>query len=672
MNESLKKPKVTVLMAVYNGEKYLRESIESILGQTYGNFEFLIINDGSTDKSLEIIKSFKDTRIKVVNNSKNVGVASALNKATGLIKGEYIARMDCDDTCYPDRLEKEVAILNGNKDISIIAANVVLMDAEGKENGFWTEDIKTRTHEEIYRMLPNENCISNPTVMFRTSSFAKYKYHSFRKGSEDWDLWLQMASGGERFYKINEVLVKYRIHGSSVTAGFNRKSVYRKKNAIQIRYFLSKIISGHVNKFDLKVFRNGIINYIKYLLNVIHPSLLSIIMRMRGTSTQMVLGQFYKLYIFCRSTYYTSTSIYFFFPYYHIGGAEKIHAEIMQAVADKRPVCFITGISNESSFLEEFRKNSTLIDISLLTNYPFLSRVSKKMISKFIGRTQGVVTFGCNSKFYYQLIPYFSNNVKCIDLIHAFVHCEEDGAEYWSLPVTERLDKRIIISKKTIQDFKSLYNEYHKDDILLSRIEYIQNFTNVPAALNKAASQNLRILYVGRNGDEKRVYLIGKIAMEISKQNINAEFILVGDLGNAIALEERKYFSFKGIISNENEMQNIYASADILVLVSTREGFPMVIMEAMANGLVVISTNVGGIPEHISNGENGLLISSNLEEEVVKDITTYILLLNSDRDKLHRISVNAYNYAKKNFKKEIFQEAYRKILLPKEIKNDGN
>lgn len=391
---------------------------------------------------------------------------------------------------------------------------------------------------------------------------------------------------------------------------------------------------------------------------------------MRGSSTRKVLGQFYQLYILCRSTYYKSTSIYFFFPYYHIGGAEKIHAEIMQVVADKKPVCFITGISNEKSFLEEFRKNSKLIDISLLTNYPVLSRVSKKMISKFIGRTQGAVTFGCNSKFYYQLIPYFNNNVKCIDLIHAFVHRGEDGAEYWSLPVTERLDKRIVISKKTIQDFKSLYNENHKDDMILSRIEYIQNFTNVPSILNKAAGQNLRILYVGRNGDEKRVYLIGKIAMEINKQNSGVEFILVGDLRNAIALEERKYFSFKGIISDENEMQNIYANADILVLVSTREGFPMVIMEAMANGLVVISTDVGGIPEQLSNGENGLLISSKLEEEIVKDSMNYILLLNSDRDTLHRISVNAYNYAKKNFNKEIFQQAYRKLLLPLEIKND--
>src|SRR5580698_539934 len=120
MTEVSNKPKVTVLMAVFNGEKYLKESITSILTQTFTDFEFLIVNDGSTDKSVEIINEFKDNRIRLVNNSLNAGVAKALNKSFALIQGDYVARMDCDDICLPERLEKEVAILNNNPEIAVV------------------------------------------------------------------------------------------------------------------------------------------------------------------------------------------------------------------------------------------------------------------------------------------------------------------------------------------------------------------------------------------------------------------------------------------------------------------------------------------------------------------------------------------------------------------------
>jgi len=669
MTEVSNKPKVTVLMAVFNGEKYLKESITSILTQTFTDFEFLIVNDGSTDKSVEIINEFKDNRIRLVNNSLNAGVAKALNKSFALIQGDYVARMDCDDICLPERLEKEVAILNNNPEIAVVVANIAIIDTEENEIGFWQEDIAAKTNEDIYRMLPYENCISNPAVMLRRDSLIKYKYHSFRKGSEDWDLWLQMASDGEKFYKINELLVKYRIHNSSVTAGFNRKNIYRKKNAIQVRYFFSRVMEGKVNKFDLRVLRNGIINYIKYILNAVHPSILSVLMRMRGANTKSVLKQFFRLRKFCRSGYYRKTPVYFFFPYYHIGGAEKIHFNIIDAVADAKPVCFITGISTDTGFYEDFKKNAILVDISLLATYPFLSRVSKKMIAKFIGKANAPVTFGCNSKFYYQLLPYFNNTIKCIDLVHAFVHRGEDGAEYWSLPVAERLNKRIVITRKTIEDFKLLYTGNNKSLSALSKIEYISNFTDIPSILNKPDNKSLKILYVGRNGREKRVYLIGKIARKMRQQNINTDFVLIGDLADAIASDDKELFSFTGIIGNENEMQKIYEASDILLLTSTREGFPMVIMEAMANRVVVITTDVGGISEYISSGENGILIPSKSEEEIVDNFINAIKDLNSYRDRLKKISNNAYNYAKANFDKKHFVKAYRKLLLPNKMNN---
>ena len=663
MTEEANKPLVTVLMAVYNSEKYLKEAVSSILSQTFTDFEFLIINDGSTDKSAEIVKSFHDKRIKVVNNVQNIGVIRSLNKAVEYINGEYVARMDSDDICVPDRLEKEIAIFKKNPDVSIVAANVALVDKEGNEIGSWNEDIDTKTHEEIYRMLPYENCIANPTVMIKASLLKKYKYNAFQKSSEDWDMWLNMASDGEKFYKINEALVKYRIHSSSITAGFNRRSIYRKKNSIQVRYFITRILKGRINKFDFRVLKNGIINYFKFILNALHPSILPVWTRLRSHSFSKVWVQFKALKKFCRSGINNRTSVYFFFPYYHIGGAEKVHAQIMEAVADKKPVCFITGVSSDNGFYADFKKSATLVDISLLTNYPVIGKRAKKIISKFIGRVNNAVTFSCNSKFYYDIVPYFAESVKCIDLIHAFVHKGEEGAEYWSLPVVQRIDKRVVITKKTIRDFKMLYKEHQKSDALADRIMFISNFTEVPSIISKPQNKNLKILYVGRNGREKRIYLIGRIASEIAHENINAEFELVGDMGNIQSSAEMKYCKFRGLVSDEKEMQNIYRSSDILVLTSTREGFPMVIMEAMAYGLAVITTDVGGIKDHIINHENGMLISSTREEDIVHDFVEAIRELNSDKEKLKDISQKAHQYASENFGKERFVKLYRDLLL---------
>ena len=120
-------PKVTVLMPVYNGEKYLNQAIDSILTQTFSDFEFLIIEDGSTDQSAEIIKSYSDSRIKLVCNDKNLKLAATLDKGLELSRGEYVARMDCDDISLRERLERQVEYLNSNNDICLVGSGFKLI-----------------------------------------------------------------------------------------------------------------------------------------------------------------------------------------------------------------------------------------------------------------------------------------------------------------------------------------------------------------------------------------------------------------------------------------------------------------------------------------------------------------------------------------------------------------
>ena len=112
-------PKVTVLMPVYNGEKYLKEAITSILLQTFDDFEFLIINDGSSDASVDIIQSFRDPRIRLVHNDTNIGLIATLNKGLKLAHGKYVARMDQDDISLPRRLEKQTYFMDNNPDVGV-------------------------------------------------------------------------------------------------------------------------------------------------------------------------------------------------------------------------------------------------------------------------------------------------------------------------------------------------------------------------------------------------------------------------------------------------------------------------------------------------------------------------------------------------------------------------
>ncbi len=193
-------------MSVYNGQKHLREAIDSILNQTYENFEFIIINDGSTDTSEEIIKSYKDSRIKLINNKKNLGLPASLNKAIKLSRGEYIARMDADDISEIERLEKQVEFMEKNLSVDVCGTWINIL---GSFKGKWKyptndEDIKTR--------LLFNNVIVHPSVMFRRRSLLKnnlYYDPNFRK-IQDYELWAR-AVGKLRFANINKYLLKYRV-----------------------------------------------------------------------------------------------------------------------------------------------------------------------------------------------------------------------------------------------------------------------------------------------------------------------------------------------------------------------------------------------------------------------------------------------------------------------------
>jgi glycosyltransferase involved in cell wall biosynthesis len=211
MKKSIKAPLISVLMPAYNAEKYLREAIDSILGQTFTDFEFIIVNDGSTDASREIILSYKDRRIRLVGNEYNMGLIKSLNKGLNYAGGEYIARMDADDISLPERFAAQVSFMEKHPEIGICGTWVANI---GKGSGkSWTPPIDDATIQ--CQLLFNVPLV-HPSVMMRRSLFTDFDLlYADYPHAEDYALWRQ-ASLYTKFANIPQILLSYRHHDCQV------------------------------------------------------------------------------------------------------------------------------------------------------------------------------------------------------------------------------------------------------------------------------------------------------------------------------------------------------------------------------------------------------------------------------------------------------------------------
>lgn len=213
---SLKAPEISVIMSVYNGETYLEEAIESVINQTFDSWELIIINDCSTDSTSEILARFasKDTRIKVFPNEVNLKLPASLNKAISLCSGKYIARMDADDICLPERFEKQYAFMEKNKDVSLSSCKFMTV----KNGIYMSGGAGGRCDNEALRaMLLVGNPILHPGVIAKSEVMKKYNYDTALTCTEDLELWTRMAMGNEKIQILPECLLIYRLHDKQIT-----------------------------------------------------------------------------------------------------------------------------------------------------------------------------------------------------------------------------------------------------------------------------------------------------------------------------------------------------------------------------------------------------------------------------------------------------------------------
>ena len=217
-----RKIKISVILPVFNAEKYLKEAIESILNQTYSDFELIILNDGSTDKSVNIINSFNDKRIVKINQ-KNIGLPSTLNKGISIAKGEYIARMDADDKSILNRFEIQIAFMERHREVDVLGGAINFIDLNGKYLGRSFTLINNSLIR--YYMFNIANVIAHPSVLIRKSAFEKYGIYNHQLNiNEDYHLWCKFLRNGAVIKNVSDTLLDYRIHDDSISSNnhFNR------------------------------------------------------------------------------------------------------------------------------------------------------------------------------------------------------------------------------------------------------------------------------------------------------------------------------------------------------------------------------------------------------------------------------------------------------------------
>jgi glycosyltransferase involved in cell wall biosynthesis len=249
---------------------YIREAVASILNQTYTDFEFLIIDDASTDDTVAIIKSIEDPRIKLIEKPKNTGYTTSLNYGLSIAQGKYIARMDADDISLPQRFEKQVTFLEKHPEVVVCGTGYSIIGTNTKKQF-------PEGHEDLKIELLKGTCFGHPTVMMRKQVLEAHalQYETTKEPAEDYDLWVKLLAYG-KLHNLQDILLKYRVHDNQVS---QERRTIQLQSKLETRLNILNYLNFDSNKRELDVFRKVLIldtlnNNELYLFNKLKQKLL--------------------------------------------------------------------------------------------------------------------------------------------------------------------------------------------------------------------------------------------------------------------------------------------------------------------------------------------------------------------------------------------------------------
>jgi len=349
--------------------------------------------------------------------------------------------------------------------------------------------------------------------------------------------------------------------------------------------------------------------------------------------------------------------IIFIIPHHRIGGAEKVHSEIIKAIAPYKKVVIIFDHTDGSPISQDFAKhpNVNLGDSKLIKLFCLVAII---LLSHVVPLT----IFGCNSPFFYRLLSKISSKAIKIDLTHAFSY-PDSGIEDLAKNYIPLISKRIVINQKTLEDYRRQYAKEGIDSHYMQRFQVIPNGVYINDFDNQTIQErftHFTMGYVGRFAREKRPNLFLELSTMDYSFKCRAKMITNKFDGMA---SDYKKLSVVMDVTDPVQVRKEFSTISVLVITSEREGFPLVIMEAMELGIPVISTNVGSIYEHVINDFNGYVFDGNDEKSFLVFSHQTIELLGTDIMLYTALCLNARQYAIDHFNITNMHETYRNLFL---------
>jgi L-malate glycosyltransferase len=356
----------------------------------------------------------------------------------------------------------------------------------------------------------------------------------------------------------------------------------------------------------------------------------------------------------------TNHSIFIFFSNADVGGAMKVNADIVECVKEKNPLVIFAKkpLNNEFKFLFENTSARLLFLDKYLDNkfYHFVNIFFRGVFATWINKTAEPLIFGGECLYFYKVIPHVKKATKIIELCHVnrWINFTQAFVKY--------IDKRIFSTQQIKRDVEQQYKTNGVPDKYLNRLFFIDNKIDIPD-FKKVINKKIEVLYVGRDGPQKRVYLIAETARQLHTLDSNIHFSFVGDVEASVPKEVQQYCSMYGIVKDKEKLNSIYEKSDVLILTSAFEGLPIVVMDMMARGKIVLSTAVSGIPDYITHMETGMLIFEKGESEIIKEAITLLQKIEGNRNLLDEIGNRCYTFASARFSAAAFDSFYKSVLF---------
>jgi glycosyltransferase involved in cell wall biosynthesis len=357
--------------------------------------------------------------------------------------------------------------------------------------------------------------------------------------------------------------------------------------------------------------------------------------------------------------------LFFFFDRYAIGGAQRIHLDILESVAGLPKQLYFTRAAEDHSLKEAFFSvpNTEASDIHFWCDNLLFRLFTIHFYAFYINRHGRSHVFSANSTFFYDMLPFLKKRVVTTELLHNFTGGKR-GMEYFGLANVRLLDNRIVYDSYTLNNIRRQYEEYGIPESCLDRIKFIEPGVEIPATMPiRENALPLKVLYAGRGGAQKRIWLLDRVAARCYEQGLPVVFHFAGTMTDELSEPVKAASVIHGRISGKEAMSALYAACDALLMTSAYEGFPMAIKESMAQGCVPVVTALEGNKMHLTHLQNALLIESiEDEEQVVEQGFRNLQMLVSDSELRISLQHAAYTYAAAHFNRKCFMKEYRDFL----------